>query len=103
MRTNTSLSPFTGEVTNTRGVMSVELMVGSKILATTFFLVDVNGRYNLLLGRDWIHVNGCVPSMLHQCLVQWVGDEAEIAYAEQQVWARMRCRVEMWHVYLGGT
>jgi hypothetical protein len=52
MRTNTSLSSFTGEVTDTKGVLSVELTAGSKMLATTFFVVDVNGRYNLLLGRD---------------------------------------------------
>jgi hypothetical protein len=83
MRTNTSLSAFIGEVTNTKGVMSVELTVCSKTLTTTFFVVDVNGRYNLLLGCDWIHANGCVPSMLHQCVVQWVGDEAEIVHAEE--------------------
>jgi hypothetical protein len=52
MRTNTSLSSFTGEVTDTKGVLSVELTAGNKMLATTFFVVDVNGRYNLLLGRD---------------------------------------------------
>jgi hypothetical protein len=65
MKTNTSLSAFTGEVTDTRGVMSVELTVGSKMMAMTFFVVDVKGQYNLLLGRDWIHSNGCVPSKLH--------------------------------------
>jgi hypothetical protein len=85
MRTNTILSMFTKEVTNTRGVMSVELTVGSKMLATAFFVVDINRWYNLLVGHDWIHANGCVPSTLHQCLVQWVGDEAEIVYAEEQV------------------
>jgi hypothetical protein len=52
MTTNMSLSAFTEEVTNAKGVMSVELIVGSKMLATTFFIVDVNGRYNLLLGHD---------------------------------------------------
>jgi hypothetical protein len=25
----------------------------------TFFVVDVKGRYILLLGRDWIHANEC--------------------------------------------
>ena len=34
--------------------MSVELTVGSKTVPTTFFVVDVKGRYNVLLGRDWI-------------------------------------------------
>jgi hypothetical protein len=52
MWTNTSLSAFTGEVTETKGVMSMELMIGSKAMATAFFVVDVKGRYNLLLGRD---------------------------------------------------
>jgi hypothetical protein len=66
-------------------VMLVELTVGSKALATTFFIVDVNGRYNLLLGHDWIHANGCVPSTLHQCLIKWVGDDIEIVHIEEQV------------------
>jgi hypothetical protein len=69
MRTNTSLSVFTGEVTETKGVISAELAIGNKTLATAFFVVDVGGRYNLLLGRDWIHANGCVPSTLHQRLI----------------------------------
>jgi hypothetical protein len=49
MKTNTSLSAFTGEITEVKGVMSVELTKGSKTLATAFFVVDIGGRYNLLL------------------------------------------------------
>jgi hypothetical protein len=30
----------------------VELTIGSKTLPTTFFVVDMKGRYDLLLGRD---------------------------------------------------
>jgi hypothetical protein len=85
MRTNMGLSAFTREVTNAKGVMSVELMIGSKMLAMAFFIVDVNGRYDLLLGCDWIHANGCVPSTLHQCLVQWVGDKVEVVHTTEQV------------------
>jgi hypothetical protein len=85
MKTNTRLSAFTGEVTEAKGVMSVELMVGSKTTPTTFFIVDVKGKYNLLLGRDWIHANGCVPSTLHQCLIQWIGDDVEVVAAEDLV------------------
>ena len=36
----------------------------------------------MLLGRDWIHANCCVPSMMHQCLVQWDGDEVEVVRAD---------------------
>jgi hypothetical protein len=43
MRTNMILSMFTGELMNTKGVMSVELTVSSRTLATAFFIVYVNG------------------------------------------------------------
>ena len=36
----------------------------------------------MLLGRDWIHANGCVPSTLHQCVGQWVGDRVEVVRAD---------------------
>ena len=85
MKTNTSLSGFTGDVTEAKGVMSVELTVGSKTLATAFFVVDVKSKYNILLGRDWIHANGCVSSTLHQCLMQWVDDDVEVIGAEGPV------------------
>ena len=36
----------------------------------------------MILGRDWIHANQCVPSSLHQFLIQWVGDNIEIIHAD---------------------
>ena len=33
------------------------------------------GSHSVLLGRDWIHTNCCVPSTMHQCLIQWHGDD----------------------------
>ena len=85
MKTNTSLSGFTGDVTEAKGVISVELTVGSKTIATAFFVVDVKSRYNILLGRDWIHANGCVPSTLHQCVIQWIGVDVEVIEADASV------------------
>jgi len=35
-----------------RGVANMELTIGSKTLATTFFVADVQGSYNLILGSD---------------------------------------------------
>jgi hypothetical protein len=52
------------------------------MIPMTFFVVDVAGKYNALLGRDWIHANNCVPSTLHQCVVQWVSDEVEVVHAD---------------------
>jgi hypothetical protein len=47
-----SLSGFSGEPAEARGMLSAELTVGSKTLLTAFFVVEVRGRYNILLRGD---------------------------------------------------
>ena len=81
-KTNMFLNGFNGEPTETKGVFSVELTVGNKTLPTAFFIIDVQGNYNVILGRCWIHTNCYVPSTLHQCLIQWDGDDIEIIQAD---------------------
>jgi hypothetical protein len=65
MKTNMVLNGFSGEASEAKGILSKELTVGSKTVPMAFFVVDVKGKYNVLLGREWIHTNGCVPSTLH--------------------------------------
>jgi hypothetical protein len=48
-------------------------------------MVDMKGHYNVLLSWDWIHANECVPSTLHQCIIQWIGDEVEVVQADEEV------------------
>jgi hypothetical protein len=48
-----------------RDVISMELTVGSKSLTIAFFIVEVQGNYSIILDRDWIHTNNCIPSTLH--------------------------------------
>jgi hypothetical protein len=60
-----------GEPMGAKGVISMELTIGSKTLATAFFVAETQGNFSLILGRDWIHANKCVPSTLHQMLIQW--------------------------------
>ena len=62
IETDMMLKDFRGTVSKTRGAMNVELIIGSKTLLTTFFIIDGKGSYRLLLGHDWIHANYCVPS-----------------------------------------
>jgi hypothetical protein len=62
LKTNMMLIGFLGEASDTKGIVFKELTVGSKIMPMAFFVVDVKGRYNVLLGRDRIHANGCVLS-----------------------------------------
>ena len=45
-------------------------------------MISGKGAYNLILGRDSIHANCCIPSTIHQCLVQWVGDKIEIVLGD---------------------
>jgi hypothetical protein len=80
-----SLSGFADYPTEAKGIICKEVTVGSKTMPTTFFVVDVKGCYNVLLRRDWIHVNECVPSTLHQCIIQWIGDEVEVVQADEEV------------------
>jgi hypothetical protein len=83
--TNLSLSGFAGDPMKVKGIICKEPMVGSKIVHTTFFMVDVKGCYNVLLGQDWIHTNGCVLSTLHQCVIQWIGDKVEVVQADEDM------------------
>ena len=99
-KTDVMLKDFEGNVSPVKGAICVELTIGSKTLPMTFFVISGKGAYNLLLGRDWIHANYCIPSTMHQCLVQWVGDKIEIvpgdssyviASAELDTCERTRC------------
>lgn len=47
MKTNMGLSGFSGELSQAKGVISMELTVGNKTIPTAFFVVDVKGRYNI--------------------------------------------------------
>jgi hypothetical protein len=65
-----------------RSVVSMELTVGSKSLATTFFIIEVQGHYSVILGCDWIHANSSIPSTLHQFLIQWIDDEIKVVHVD---------------------
>ena len=83
IKTNMTVSGVGGgDLIGAKGVASMELTVGSKTLATAFFVSEVQGNFSLILGRDWIHANQCVPSSLHQFLIQRVGDEIELVHGD---------------------
>jgi hypothetical protein len=57
MKTILTLNGVGGNLMDARGVVSMELTVGSKSLATVLFVVEVEGNYSVILGRAWIHTN----------------------------------------------
>jgi hypothetical protein len=87
--TNLSLSGFARDPMEAKGIIYMELMVGRKTMPTAFFVVDMKGCYNMLLGWDWIHANECVPSTLRQCIIQWISDEVEVVQTDEEVCVAM--------------
>jgi hypothetical protein len=65
MKTNLTLNGVGSNPMEARGVVSMEITVGSKSLATMFFVIEVQDNYNVTLGCNWIHTNLCVSSTLH--------------------------------------
>jgi hypothetical protein len=63
----------------------MDLTVGSKTILTSLFIVSSKSTYTVLLGRDWIHANCCIPSTMHQCLIQWDGDEVEVVHVDDSI------------------
>ena len=85
IKTNITLNDFNGLSSEAQGVLNVDLTVGRKTIPTSFFVVDSKSTYAVLLGRDWIHANCCIPSTMHQCLIQWDGDEVEVVPADDSI------------------
>jgi hypothetical protein len=85
IKTNVTLSDFNGQTSEAQGILSVDLTIGNKTVPTSFFVVNSKSTYNVLLGRDWIHTNCCIPSTMHQCLIQWDGDEVEVVHADDSI------------------
>ncbi|KAK1631516.1 hypothetical protein QYE76_005831 [Lolium multiflorum] len=85
IKTNVTLSDFNGQPSEAKGVLNVDLTVGRKTIPTSFFIIDSKITYAVLLGRDWIHANCCIPSTMHQCIIQWDGDEVEVVHADDSI------------------
>jgi hypothetical protein len=81
-QTEMMLVDFEGHISPAQGAICVELTIGSNTLPTAFFVIKVRGSYNLLLGQDWIHAICCIPSTMHQCIIQWIIDLVEVVQGE---------------------
>ncbi|KAK2422828.1 hypothetical protein QL285_033329 [Trifolium repens] len=71
---NIVLSNYEGKTGHSRGAIQVDVAVGSIVRPTLFLVVESKANFNLLLGREWIHGVGAVPSTLHQKLILWRED-----------------------------
>jgi hypothetical protein len=86
-QTDIMLFDIESNVSPAQGAICVEHTINSKTLPTAFFVIKRRGSYNLLLGQDWIHANCCIPSTMHQCIIQWIGDSVEVVQGESSLTA----------------
>jgi hypothetical protein len=82
VKTNLTLNGVGGNPMEAQGVISMELTIRRKSLATAFFVIEVQGNFIVILGCDWIHANRCIPSIFHQFLMQWIDDEIEVVHVD---------------------
>ena len=72
--TNMVVTDFNGRTSPSDGVTMLTIQVGTIKRPTLFVVVPSRASYNLLLGRDWIHAVGAIPSTLHQKMILWNDD-----------------------------
>lgn len=67
-----------GNPTMIMGDLIAEIIVGPTTSTAAFIVVNAKLSYFVLLRRDWLHSNFCVPSTFHQVLIFLVGDKVEV-------------------------
>lgn len=95
---NMVLSNYEGKVSTTMGVIQVDLTVDTITRPTMFMVIVSKANYNLLLGREWIHGVGAVPSLLLQRSSIWRNDRImENMEADQSYYMNKVNLVDMRH------
>jgi hypothetical protein len=79
-----------------RGVISMEVTVGSKSLSTAFFIVKVQGNCSVIRNHNWIHVNYCVPSTLHRFLIKSIDDEIKVVHTDTSTYIALVDAIVDW-------
>ena len=68
---NMVITDFNGKTSKSKGLLPLDIRVGSVTRPTIFVVVPSKANYSLLLGREWIHGMGAVPSTVHQKMFIW--------------------------------
>jgi hypothetical protein len=92
--TRLEISGFFGKILQAKWMIRVNLKVGSLVAQTMFFVVDAIPSYNVLLGNDWIHKNGWIPSTLHQMLFLWNMSKFEIVHVDNKPFVKCASHLE---------
>jgi hypothetical protein len=96
VKTNLTLNDVEGNLMEARCVFSMDLTIGSKSLATMFFIVEVQGNYSVIFCCHWIHANHCILSNLHEILIQWINDEIEVVHVDASTYITLADTTADW-------
>jgi hypothetical protein len=96
MNIELTLNGVGGNPMEARGIVSMQLAVGSKSLSIAFFVDDMQSNYIVILSHDWIHANCCVPSTLHQLLIKWIDDEIKVVHVDASTYITLADATTDW-------
>uniref|UniRef100_A0A151UHK3 Retrotransposon gag domain-containing protein n=1 Tax=Cajanus cajan TaxID=3821 RepID=A0A151UHK3_CAJCA len=66
---------YAGKSSQPEGMILLDVQIGSVNRTTMFIVTPSKANFNVLLGREWIHGMGAVPSTVHQKVFFWNDDE----------------------------
>jgi len=61
-----NIQAFDGAKRSPIGEIELNVLIGPVEFVMDFQVLDVSTTYNIFSGRPWIHMDGAVPSTLHQ-------------------------------------
>nr|KYP48747.1 Transposon Ty3-G Gag-Pol polyprotein [Cajanus cajan] len=84
---NILISDYAGKSSHPEGMILLDVQIGSVKRTTMFIVTPSKANFNVLLGREWIHGVGVVPSTIHQKIFFWNDDEGlEVLDADQKAY-----------------
>nr|KYP35446.1 hypothetical protein KK1_043514 [Cajanus cajan] len=82
---NILISDYAGKSSQPEGMILLNVQIGSVRRTIMFIFTPSKANFNGLLGREWTHRMGAVPSTVHQKVFFWNDDEhLEVLDADQK-------------------
>ena len=85
---NTKLTGFSWEIKVPEGRVTLPVTIGnaSRYITTVdeFQVVDSTSPYNVIIGHQWMHDLGIIPSSFHQCMKMVIQEEVETIRGDQR-------------------
>ena len=75
--TQTTIYGFNTNGTRPMGKIKLKCQIRDLRSEVTYYFIDTDTSYNLLLGRPWIHCNSIVSSTLHQ-VTKYIDEDGKV-------------------------